>query len=151
MSMASAQVIIFITFNIVVYAAAVMDLMTRKVYDFFWMLAVMLSLGSLFFRPGIGVEEAAGLAIYVAIQEFVMARVYGRADSHALSVCAMFLIFSGKTAEICIFHFAVSFLLLTVVQSVRKNVDISGRLKEKVAMVPYITAGLWITSAVFIR
>ena len=150
MSMTGVQVDIFITFNAVFFAAAVMDLMTREVYDFLWMIAVAISLGMFFTGPEVGMGEAAGLVIYVAVQEFVMARVYGRADSHALCVCAMFLILFGKTVEVCIFHFAITFLLLTVVQSVRKNVDSRGMLKKKVAMVPYITVGLWITSAVFI-
>ena len=149
MSMSGISAVIFISFNTVLFAAAVMDMMTKKVYDFLWMIAVLLSLGLLFTKPEVGIAETAGLVIYVAVQEFVMARVYGRADSHALCVCAMFLILSGKTAEVCIFHFAVSFLLLTVIQSALKNVDSRGKLKKKVAMVPYITVGLWITSAVF--
>ena len=141
---------LFTTFNIVLLAAAIMDLVTSQVYDLFWTAGIFLSAMVFVKYPDILPENVVCLIIYTAVQEFIMGKVYGRADCHALCSCAMFLICSGQSVEVCIFHFGVSFVLLTVIQSVKHNIDIRGRLKKKVPMVPYIAVGFWITAVIFL-
>ena len=142
---------LFTVFNILLLAAALTDLITREVYDLIWVIGIIISLIMFVSDPNILIENAICLAAYTAVQEFVMGKVYGRADSHAFTACGIFLICAGKSLEVCIFHFGISFVLLTLIQILRKNIGGGGRLKKKVAMIPYISVGFWITAAFFIR
>ncbi len=142
---------LFTAFNILLLATALTDLVTREVYDLFWVIGIIISLIIFVIDPDILLENAICLALYTAVQEFAMGKVYGRADSHAFATCGIFLVCAGKPLEVCIFHFGISFVLLTFIQLLRKNIGSRGRLKKKVAMIPYISVGFWITAAVFIR
>ncbi|MBR1853937.1 MAG: hypothetical protein IJ794_12480 [Lachnospiraceae bacterium] len=82
--------------------------------------------------------------LFAALQQFLFARMYGRADCHAFCCCGAIWMFEGGGFTLCVLHMVISFVLLTVVQLGRRNVTKKGRLKQAVPMLPYITAGFWI-------
>jgi hypothetical protein len=143
--------VLFVAFNVLMLAAALTDLIFREVYDLIWIAGIITSVSIFVMYPCIMPENALCLVFYTAVQEFLMGRVYGRADSHAFSTCALFLICAGETVEVCIFHFGISFVLLTLIQLLCKNIGTGGRLKKKVAMIPYIAVGFWITEVLFLH
>lgn len=143
-------IILFAVFNILLFAAALTDLIFREVYDLIWIVGILISYVIYATNPDVMPENVLCLVFYIAVQEFLMGKVYGRADCHAFCTCGFFLICAGQSVEVCIFHFGISFILLTVIQFMGKNIGSRGRLKKKVAMIPYIAVGFWITSAVFL-
>jgi len=123
-------------------AACIMDLETKEVYRYVWVtaiipLAILLRTAD---KP-VSTAEWTELVIFILLQQILFSRMYGRADSHAFCVCAAVFIISGDGFAGGVMHMAVSFLLLCIVQIYKKNVTALGRLKEPVAMLPYITAG----------
>ena len=88
-------------------------------------------------------EAGAGLLLeallIIFIQERVMSRYYGRADSHAFSCCALYQAVTGCCLEAHIMHMAVSLVLLTAIQAAFGNIEHGLRLKRPVPFIPYIT------------
>ena len=119
--------------------ASVEDIRTKSVTNaVWWIFSAGLPL-LLFFESGIGPDRIAECVLVIAVQEFVMSRAYGRADSHAFSCCAVFLILSGSGLEGHILHMSLSLVILTVVQMLRGNVDRNLKLKTPVPFIPYIS------------
>ena len=121
------------------------DIRTKRVTNVIWWIfsagLLMLPFGC----GGIGPEAAMECIIAVCVQEFIMCRVYGRADSHAFSCCALFLILTGAGAEGHILHMGLSLAFLTAVQAVRGNIGRNLKLKAPVPFVPYISISFALT------
>ena len=121
------------------------DIRTKRVTNVIWWIfsagLLMLPFGC----GGIGPEAAMECIIAVCVQEFIMCRVYGRADSHAFSCCALFLILTGAGAEWHILHMGLSLAFLTAVQAVRGNIGRNLKLKAPVPFVPYISISFALT------
>ena len=121
------------------------DFRTRMVSNYVWWifsagLLMMLSGGRKMNYPDI-----AGCILPVFIQEFIMSRAYGRADSHAFSCCAVFLNLAGFGLEGHILHMSLSLGLLTFVQILRRNIGRNLKLKVPVPFIPYIAAAFFFT------
>ncbi len=132
-------------------SAAWMDLRRREVYDFLWWIALV-GAGMIYAGMGGGGREPARLyylAIYFLLQEAVMVRCYGRADSHGFCVSALILGVCGLPMRGIVLHFAISYLFLFLVQLLRKNVGSGGKLKEPVAFVPYLVVA-WPVAALLV-
>ena len=133
------------------FAASICDIRTHTVPDLIWWFASLDILVLLVVRYGCGeappdpdAMNAAGRLIEVLfiifIQERVMSRYYGRADSHAFSCCALYLAVCRSGLEAHILHMSLSLVSLTVIQLFRHNLGRHGRLNHPVPFIPYISA-----------
>lgn len=141
-------------------AASVMDWWERMVYRFVWWVAgAAAGLSFLweyrdYFREG-DLKEVLGvwmpLVGFIALQQLFFSHFYGRADSHAFSVCAVMFAACGGGYVDYLTHMAIAFGGLGVIQLARGNVALNGRLKRPVPLVPYVTAAFWLGMTLFCR
>ncbi len=127
-------------------AASAEDILTRKVVDIIWWVcapACLLILPLSQNTPGFWDYFECLFAIFV--QEHIMCRFYGRADSHAFSCCAVFLIFSGAGLEGHILHMFLSLVFLSLHQIIRHNIGNRGKLISPVPFIPYISIAFVLT------
>ena len=127
-------------------AASVEDMITHKVADFIWWIcasACLFILPALWPAPELWDFFECLFAIF--IQEHIMSRFYGRADSHAFSCCAVFFIFFGAGLEGHVLHMFLSLILLSVHQLIRHNIGNRGKLISPVPFIPYISIAFLIS------
>ena len=79
------------------------------------------------------------LFVFILLQEMFFSRMYGRADCHGFAACAVVGASFGMGLKQFLLHMLIAFGILGVVQSIRKNVDRKGNLKEAVPFIPYIS------------
>lgn len=139
-----------------ILAAAVMDWWEQMVYRFVWWAAgaaglLLLILKALYIERECGFANLSNLlnlffplCVFIVLQQFVFARFYGRADCHAFCVCAIMLTFMNQTFSSYLYHMAIVFVCLALVQIVRGNIKLNGRLKKPVPLVPYIAVAFWL-------
>lgn len=119
------------------------DVRTRNVHDFLHFAAGI---------PGVcllasnwtGWPSVSWLFLFWALQAVLFRRMYGAADCCVFSVCAMYLAALGLGFREALLHMLATFILLAVVQALRKNINRQGNLKKPVALTPYIAAAIWI-------
>lgn len=124
-----------------------MDIRWQEVYDFIWL--IMLAAGGIMYfsgnsRMSFSLTVVISLSIYFLFQEIVMTHFYGKADCHAFCACSLVYASFGCELEYYALHMAVSWIMLSVVQLIRKNVTRCGKLRKPVPMIPYITAGFFL-------
>ena len=66
--------------------ACVMDLENCMIYNYVWWVGGIATTISMVMGTG---ERLGGLVLFILLQELFFCRMYGRADCHAFSVCAM--------------------------------------------------------------
>ena len=120
------------------------DIRTKSVTNAVWWI-FSAGLLPLLFEDGADAWAVAECLIAVVIQEFIMSRVYGRADSHAFSCCAVFLVFSGGGLEGHIMHMCLALAMLSALQILRGNIGRGLKLKEPVPFIPYIAVSFMIS------
>jgi hypothetical protein len=121
-------------------AASVSDIRQRKVADLtWWIMAVSGLLLLPFETEGPGLTCFTDCLFVIFIQEHIMCRAYGRADSHAFSCCALFFCFAGYGLEAHILHMCLSLGFLTIIQLIGGNIRGNGKLRHPVAFIPYIS------------
>lgn len=86
------------------------------------------------------IETGFSLLFFVLVQHFVFRKMYGEADVTAFVICALYLTGDNKGIETYLVHMGVCYLLLAIVQSTKKNINIRGNLKNPVPLYPYISA-----------
>ena len=119
-------------------AAWVMDVETHLIYDFVWWISGSAALLLLLFSGNTQLIRW-DISIFIVLQHLVFGRLYGRADCHAFSVCALAEGAFGMTMQDYLVHMMIALCILAVVQLVEGNVTGEGRLKEPVPFLPYIT------------
>jgi len=125
------------------------DIRTKSVTNAVWWI-FSAGLLMLLFQEGADAVDITECIIAVVIQELIMSRVYGRADSHAFSCCAVYLILTGAGLEGHILHMSLALAMLVVVQILRGNIACGLKLKEPVPFIPYI-AVTFIISAIILH
>ena len=89
------------------------------------------------------IRQAAAVAVFAALQQYLFARMYGRADSHAFSVCALISCrWQGEMLWFLI-HMLLALALLAVVQLWKGNVTRKGTLRTPKPFIPYIIVIFW--------
>ncbi len=121
--------------------AAIQDDQTYEVYDFLHILAV--PTGVIFIVISPSGEKIISLAIFAVIQIGIFMRMYGAGDGLVFLVCAVYESRFGKGLSTYLLHMAAVFVVLLVVQGIRRNINKKGNLKKPVALVPYIAATVW--------
>ena len=125
-------------------AAACMDAVHSYVYNYVWWwclpwTGILLGLPVLeaYMEDGVcritdrfSIQQAAAVVLFVLLQQILFARMYGRADCHAFSACAL----AGCAA----------LTLLAAVQLCRRNVTPDGKLHVPKPFIPYIVVTFWV-------
>lgn len=88
-------------------------------------------------------RQVIELVFFLALQLFLFARWYGKADCYAFSVCALAGGSLGFGLLEFLLHMLLAFLLLAVVQGWKNNINRQGNLKHPVPFLPYITLAFW--------
>lgn len=89
------------------------------------------------------IRQAAAALLFVILQQYLFARMYGRADSHAFSVCALAGCRWGGDMLWFLLHMLAAVTLLAVVQLWKGNVTRGGRLRTPKPFIPYIMITFW--------
>ena len=92
---------------------------------------------------GICIRQAAAVLVFVILQQCLFARMYGKADSHAFSVCALSGCRWGGDMLWFLIHMLSAVTLLAVVQLCKGNVTRGGKLRTPKPFVPYIMITFW--------
>ena len=124
-------------------AAWVMDVETHLIYNFVWYISGSAGGVNLLLSGNLP-EVWWNLLCFVLVQQLLFGRLYGRADCHAFSVCALSLGAMGMKMQDYLLQMLTAFLLLAAVQFAKCNVTRSGYLKIAIPFVPYITVSFWI-------
>ena len=140
----TAEIIVFIFIQGLLFTAALMDIFMQEVYDLVWFFFIPAGTALVFIRGEISAGIVISLFIYFLIQEYIMRRVYGRADCHALWCCGLFFSAYGGELEIYTLHMTVTFILMCIHQLIKKNITSGFRLKKEIPMIPYILVSFWI-------
>lgn len=122
--------------------AAYMDLRNHWVYNYVWWWCLLWA-GILGFTANGGYQNIIAVLLFIMLQQFLFSRMYGRADCHAFSVCALAECGTGAGMVMFLMHMLLSVLLLTTVQLFRGNVTPRGRLREPQPFIPYIVAAFF--------
>ncbi len=118
--------------------ASYQDIKTKSVSNYVWWIYCAGLLMLPFCYGKITLSDMAGSLLVIFIQEHIMCRAYGRADSHAFSCCAVYYAFTGAGIEGHILHMSLSLMMLTAVQALRRNIGKGLKLKAPVPFIPYI-------------
>ncbi len=131
------------------FSAALMDLFWQEVYDFIWILMIPAAATLLFISGNMSAETVISLTVYFFIQEFIMSKVYGKADCHALWCCGLSLSAMGGGLLSYTIHLSLTFFMMCIHQLMKRNIGPHFRLKKEIPMIPYIMVGFWITGMLF--
>lgn len=132
-------------------AAAWMDVKSCYVYNYVWWwcllwIILLLWLSQVFppSFPRISFSQVAAVVGFIVLQQCFFAKMYGRADSHAFSVCAFASCYFCGNMIWFFIHMLLAVILLAVVQLWNKNVTRDGRLYTPKPFVPYIIITFWL-------
>lgn len=84
-------------------------------------------------------EIGISLLVFALVQYILFGKMYGSADVMAFLICALYLAADNKDVEYYLYHMAVCYLLVTMVQGVRRNINKKGGLRKPIALYPYIS------------
>lgn len=132
-----------IVFNGCVIYACISDWRTKSVYRFVWWVAKVCATAQMIFI-GTGGYLLAECILFILIQELIFRKLYGASDVHAFEAFAWMLCSKGYGIRYDLYHMYLSFLLLTIIQLLRKNMNSKGNLYKPVAFIPYISMGYYI-------
>ncbi len=132
------EVVCLVILAIYLIICTVMDSMLCLVNDVVQLIGVTGAILFVLFRPVCPVIGVS-LILFTLFQKVIFLRFYGGADGMAFLICSLFWAGMGKEIDCYLMHMTVSYVALLVVQVLSGNVSLKGKLKEPVAMVPYIT------------
>ena len=123
-------------------AAWIMDVETHLIYDFVWWISGTAAVLLLILSGNAWILRW-DLTSFIVLQHLLFGRLYGRADCHAICVCALVEGAFAMRMQDYLIHMLMALGILTVVQWYWGNVTADGRLKEAVPFLPYITVSFW--------
>ena len=139
-------------------SAAYMDRRNCWVYNYVWWwclpwtgILLGLPVSEAYMEDGVcritdrfSIQQAAAMALFVLLQQILFAQMYGRADCHAFSVCALAgCAWQGNLLWFLI-HMLSALTLLAAVQFCRRNVTPDGKLHVPKPFIPYIVVTFWV-------
>ena len=139
-------------------SAAYMDRRNCWVYNYVWWwclpwtgILLGLPVSEAYMEDGVcritdrfSIQQAAAVALFVLLQQILFAQMYGRADCHAFSVCALAgCAWQGNLLWFLI-HMLSALTLLAAVQFCRRNVTPDGKLHVPKPFIPYIVVTFWV-------
>lgn len=123
-------------------AACVMDVETHLIYDYVWWISGAAALLLLVFSGNCKTVWRDVLC-FILLQQLLFGKMYGRADCHAFSVCAIIEGAFAMKMQDYLMHMLIAFCILAAVQLVRGNVGRGGNLKAPIPFLPYIALSFW--------
>lgn len=139
-------------------AAAYMDAKSSYVYNYVWwwclswtgiLLGFPVAEG--YMKDGLrgiadsfDIQQAAAVVLFVLLQQILFARMYGRADCHAFSACALACCAWHGNLLWFLVHMLLALTLLAAVQLCRRNVTPDGKLHVPKPFIPYIVVTFWV-------
>ena len=124
-------------------SSSLTDHMTCQVYDVFQYVGVFVA-ASLLAVSACNISIGISIVIFALLQYLVFMKLYGKADGMSFQVAALALASRGYEMDMYFLHMIAAYLLLSVVQGIRGNIGVRGKLKEPVPFLPYITIGFWL-------
>ena len=123
-----------------ILSAAWSDARTTYVRDILFAPGIICCIGILISKQ----EWSAlpGILIVAVLQIFLFSRMYGGADCLAFVLCAAYIAVRGGSLKDDLLVMLYSVTVLALVQAFRKNINRKGNLKQPVAFIPYIVAGM---------
>lgn len=118
-------------------SAAYMDRRNCWVYNYVWWWCLPWA-GILGLTAGGEFSGIVAVLVFVMLQQLLFSRMYGKADCHAFSVCALAECGNAVGMVGFLLQMFLSVVLLTIVQLFRGNVTPRGRLREPQPFIPYI-------------
>ena len=118
-------------------AAACMDAVHSYVDNYVWWWCLPWA-GILGMTAGGEFSGIVAVLVFVMLQQLLFSRMYGKADCHAFSVCALAECGNAVGMVGFLLQMFLSVVLLTIVQLFRGNVTPRGRLREPQPFIPYI-------------
>ena len=126
-------------------SAAYMDRRNCWVYNYVWWWCLPWA-GILGLTADGDFSGIVAVLVFVMLQQLLFSRMYGKADCHAFSVCALAECGNAVGMVGFLLQMFLSVVLLTIVQLFRGNVTPRGRLREPQPFIPYIiTAFFFVT------
>ncbi len=123
--------------------ATITDVQTYEVYDFLHVIGASSGI-IILIKQRVSISDWQGLLLFMAMQFFIFGRLYGLADCMGFCVCAINICIRNPSILMYLFHMALAFCILGIVQGIRQNINKRGNLKEPVAFFPYITFSVWL-------
>ena len=117
--------------------ASWMDRKECLVYNYVWWWCLPWA-GILGMTAGGEFSGIVAVLVFVMLQQLLFSRMYGKADCHAFSVCALAECGNAVGMVGFLLQMFLSVVLLTIVQLFRGNVTPRGRLREPQPFIPYI-------------
>lgn len=139
-------------------AAACMDAVHSYVYNYVWWwclswtgILLGFPVAEVYMKDGLrgiadrfDIQQAAAVVLFVLLQQILFARMYGRADCHAFSACALAgCAWHGNLLWFLV-HMLLALTLLAAVQLCGKNVTPDGKLHVPKPFIPYIVVTFWV-------
>ena len=118
-------------------SAAYMDRRNCWVYNYVWWWCLPWA-GILGLTAGGEFSGIVAVLVFGMLQQLLFSRMYGKADCHAFSVCALAECGNAVGMVGFLLQMFLSVVLLTIVQLFRGNVTPRGRLREPQPFIPYI-------------
>ena len=122
--------------------ATITDIQTYEVYDFLHIIGAFSGMAILIKR-GVSLGNWQGLILFIGMQIIIFGRLYGLADCMGFCVCAIYISIRNPSTLMYLFHMALAFCMLGIVQGIKRNINGRGNLKKPVAFFPYITFSIW--------
>lgn len=128
------------------YSACITDIQWHFAYNYIWYIIVGLCVVQCILN-GSNLQindELFWLIIYLAAQLKLFAPMYGRADGYCFGCCGLIMYTLNAGLDNYVRHYIYTFVLLTVVQLLRRNINNRGNLINEVPLIPYITLALFL-------
>ncbi len=123
--------------------AAYSDYLFHEIYNFVYIPAIAGSIFRIVFME-ISVIVVIELIIFCIVQFFLFSRFYGLSDCIAFSTCALYMTADNAGLKKYLYLMSITFILLAIVQLVKKNINRKGNLKRPVGLIPYIAVSMMI-------
>ena len=118
--------------------AALEDHRTCLVRRYWWWLSGGAGTILLILKRGILPAVILELVFFGVIQFLLFSRAYGKADCHAFFCSAIVLAAHGGGLREFLWQELLTFMLLGMVQLIKRNVNAKGNLKRPVPLIPYV-------------
>ena len=123
--------------------ACISDLLTCTVVNFTWYIGGAAAVILFCTAGNFSLPLCGDILLFAGLQLLLFSRFYGLADCYAFIVCGITLASQGLRLKSFLVQMLLAFVMLAVVQGIRRNISDTGNLKTPVPFLPYITLALY--------
>jgi len=133
---------VWLLIHIYFVSCSMTDIMTCQVYDLFQCMGVV-SAGFLLLHSETSAWIGVSICLFALLQYMIFMRFYGAADGMAFLVAALAEGAMGFDVQMYLLHMIAAYLLLSLVQIAKGNIEPCGKLKRPIPFLPYIMVSFW--------